>query len=263
MCGSTGPREPRPGSATKKSSNGPFGRGPGARAGSRRGGPGQRALGDPGGEGGSQARVDGVAALGEDLGAASAVSLCPAAIAPLIGRRVGGAWSPSGRAAQAARRLPRRGACAFPDARGRACRRSGRLARSVAVLAGAPGNDLAAHVYQRTVFLHDGFQLWNNFWYGGRYAFVTYSVLYYPLAALFGIKALAIISIATRRSRSRSSSAGSGDRSPAGRAGRSPSSGRGSSSRPLSRSPSGSHSPCSRSGRSRRESAGSSACSQS
>ena len=44
-----------------------------------------------------------------------------------------------------------------------------------------PGNDLAAHVYQRTVFLHDGFQLWNNFWYGGRYAFVTYSVLYYPL----------------------------------------------------------------------------------
>jgi hypothetical protein len=62
---------------------------------------------------------------------------------------------------------------------------------------GPPGNDLAAHVYQRTVFLHDGFQLWNNFWYGGRYSFVTYSVLYYPLAALFGIKALAIISIAT------------------------------------------------------------------
>jgi hypothetical protein len=62
---------------------------------------------------------------------------------------------------------------------------------------GPPGNDLAAHVYQRTVFLHDGFQLWNNFWYGGRYSFVTYSVLYYPLAALFGIKPLAIASIAT------------------------------------------------------------------
>jgi hypothetical protein len=60
---------------------------------------------------------------------------------------------------------------------------------------GPPGNDLAAHVYQRTVFLDDGFQFWNNFWYGGRYSFVTYSVLYYPLAALFGIKALAIISI--------------------------------------------------------------------
>ena len=60
---------------------------------------------------------------------------------------------------------------------------------------GPPGNDLAAHVYQRTVFVSDGFQLWNNFWYGGRYSFVTYSVLYYPLAALFGIKALAILSI--------------------------------------------------------------------
>jgi len=62
---------------------------------------------------------------------------------------------------------------------------------------GPPGNDLAAHVYQRTVFLHDGFQLWNNFWYGGRYSFVTYSVLYYPLAGLFGIKPLAVASIAT------------------------------------------------------------------
>jgi hypothetical protein len=60
---------------------------------------------------------------------------------------------------------------------------------------GPPGNDLAAHVYQRTAFLHNGFQLWNNFWYSGRYSFVTYSVLYYPLAALFGIRALAIISI--------------------------------------------------------------------
>ena len=62
---------------------------------------------------------------------------------------------------------------------------------------GPPGNDLAAHVYQRTVFVHDGFQLWNNFWYGGRYSFVTYSVLYYPLAALFGIKLLAVATVAT------------------------------------------------------------------
>jgi hypothetical protein len=60
-----------------------------------------------------------------------------------------------------------------------------------------PGNDLAAHLYQRAVFLEDGFELWNNFWYGGRYSFVTYSILYYPLAALFGIEPLAIASIAT------------------------------------------------------------------
>ncbi|MGH2921581.1 MAG: hypothetical protein ACRDKU_05905 [Gaiellaceae bacterium] len=62
---------------------------------------------------------------------------------------------------------------------------------------GPPGNDLAAHVYQRAVFLDDGYELWNNFWYGGRYSFVTYSVLYYPLAAFFGIEPLAIASIAT------------------------------------------------------------------
>ena len=62
---------------------------------------------------------------------------------------------------------------------------------------GPPGNDLAAHVYQRTVFVDDGYQLWNNFWYGGRYSFITYSVIYYPLAALFGIQPLAVASIAT------------------------------------------------------------------
>jgi hypothetical protein len=62
---------------------------------------------------------------------------------------------------------------------------------------GPPGSDLAAHAYQRTVFLHDGFALWNNFWYAGRYSFVTYSLLYYPLAALLGIRLLAVATIAT------------------------------------------------------------------
>ena len=42
---------------------------------------------------------------------------------------------------------------------------------------GPPGTDLAAHVYQRTLFLEHGFVLWNNFWYAGRYSFVNYSVL--------------------------------------------------------------------------------------
>src|SRR5439155_16959300 len=41
-----------------------------------------------------------------------------------------------------------------------------------------------------------GFVLWNNFWYAGRYSFVTYSLLYYPLAGLIGIKVLAVASIA-------------------------------------------------------------------
>src|SRR5436190_14712115 len=62
---------------------------------------------------------------------------------------------------------------------------------------GPPGADLAEHAYQRTLFLHHGFALWNNFWYAGRYSFVTYSVLYYPLAGLLGIRLLAVATIAT------------------------------------------------------------------
>jgi hypothetical protein len=61
---------------------------------------------------------------------------------------------------------------------------------------GPPGTDFAAHAYQRTLFLEHGFTFWNNFWYAGRYSFVTYSVLYYPLAALLGIKLLAVATIA-------------------------------------------------------------------
>jgi hypothetical protein len=68
---------------------------------------------------------------------------------------------------------------------------------AVLLWAGPPGVDLAAHLYQRTLFLKHGFVLWNNFWYAGRYSFVTYSVLYYPLAGLVGIKVLALASIAT------------------------------------------------------------------
>jgi hypothetical protein len=61
---------------------------------------------------------------------------------------------------------------------------------------GPPGGDLAAHVYQRSLFLQHGFVFWNNLWYAGRYSFVTYSLLYYPLAALLGIRLLAVATIA-------------------------------------------------------------------
>jgi hypothetical protein len=76
---------------------------------------------------------------------------------------------------------------------------SATAAASVAALLawlGPPGTDFAAHAYQRTLFLEHGFTLWNNFWYAGRYSFVTYSLLYYPLAALLGIKLLAVATIA-------------------------------------------------------------------
>jgi hypothetical protein len=63
--------------------------------------------------------------------------------------------------------------------------------------AAPPGVDWAAHSYQRTFLLEHGFAIWNNFWYAGRYSFVTYSVLYYPLAALIGIRVLALLSVAT------------------------------------------------------------------
>jgi hypothetical protein len=55
-----------------------------------------------------------------------------------------------------------------------------------------PGTDFAAHAYQRSLFARQGFGIWDNAWYAGRYEFVTYSVLYYPLAAVFGIAPVAI-----------------------------------------------------------------------
>ena len=61
---------------------------------------------------------------------------------------------------------------------------------------GPPGTDLAAHLFQLNVYLQHGFELWTNYWYAGRYTFVGYSLLYYPLAALLGIKLLAVISVA-------------------------------------------------------------------
>ena len=51
---------------------------------------------------------------------------------------------------------------------------------------GPPGVDLPAHVFQTWLYSHAGFNLWNNYWYAGRYEFVTYSVLYYPVASAVG-----------------------------------------------------------------------------
>src|ERR671934_2933834 len=74
---------------------------------------------------------------------------------------------------------------------------AGAAASVTAILlwSGPPGVDIAAHVYQRTLFLKHGFVLWNNFWYAGRYSFITYSILYYPLSAFLGIKVLALASV--------------------------------------------------------------------
>lgn len=57
------------------------------------------------------------------------------------------------------------------------------------------GGDYAAHAYQRELFIRHGFTFWDNYWYAGRYAFVGYSLLYYPLAAWLGIAVLAVLSV--------------------------------------------------------------------
>jgi hypothetical protein len=61
---------------------------------------------------------------------------------------------------------------------------------------GPPGTDFAAHAYQRALFIRHGLVLWDNYWYAGRYSFVGYSVLYYPLAAVLGIRLLATLAAA-------------------------------------------------------------------
>jgi len=68
---------------------------------------------------------------------------------------------------------------------------------TIFLVAVPPGVDFAAHVYQRALFIQHGFSLWNNFWYAGQYSFITYSLLYYPLAAWLGIKLLAVATIST------------------------------------------------------------------
>jgi hypothetical protein len=67
---------------------------------------------------------------------------------------------------------------------------------AVMVWFGPPGTDFAAHVFQLHIYLAHGFALWTNYWYAGRYTFVGYSVIYYPLAAVIGIRLLAVLSVA-------------------------------------------------------------------
>ena len=64
---------------------------------------------------------------------------------------------------------------------------------ALAVLALAPpAQDLAAHVY-RAALVGQGVLLWDNYWYGGDYPLVTYSILAPVLAALVGVAALIVV----------------------------------------------------------------------
>ena len=72
---------------------------------------------------------------------------------------------------------------------------SGALA-SPSPLWGPPGTDLPAHLYEADAWREHGFRVWDNLWYGGRHAQVSYSPLVPPLAALLGPEALAATSAA-------------------------------------------------------------------
>jgi hypothetical protein len=63
------------------------------------------------------------------------------------------------------------------------------------VLALPRGGDLAAHLY-RTALVEHGMLVWDNLWFAGQYPLSSYSLLYYPLAALVGNTALAIGGVA-------------------------------------------------------------------
>jgi hypothetical protein len=58
------------------------------------------------------------------------------------------------------------------------------------------GGDLAAHLYRTSLVKH-GVLVWDNLWFAGQYPLSSYSLLYYPLAALVGNTTLAIGGVAT------------------------------------------------------------------
>jgi hypothetical protein len=76
------------------------------------------------------------------------------------------------------------------------CAATAALTSAVLLTVGPPGIDTPAHLFMTWVFRHAGFQLWNNYWYDGRYDFVGYSVLFYPLAAVVGVWIAAVASAA-------------------------------------------------------------------
>ena len=66
------------------------------------------------------------------------------------------------------------------------------LIASLILAVGPPGVDAAAHLYHTRAFEEQGWRIWDNYWYAGRYDLVNYSVLYYPLAAALGQAAVAV-----------------------------------------------------------------------
>lgn len=69
-------------------------------------------------------------------------------------------------------------------------------AAAAAVAAAAPpAGDAPAHLY-RSLLLDRGVWVWDTLWYGGHYPFLSYSVLYYPLASVGGHEPLTVAAVA-------------------------------------------------------------------
>jgi hypothetical protein len=66
---------------------------------------------------------------------------------------------------------------------------------SLAIALGPPGVDASAHRYLTNRFSVDGWRFWDNYWYAGRYEFVNYSLLFYPLASFFGLLEVAVVAV--------------------------------------------------------------------
>lgn len=62
------------------------------------------------------------------------------------------------------------------------------------VLALPRGGDLAAQLY-RTELVRHGNLIWDNLWFAGQYPLASYSLLYYPLAALVGNATLVVTGV--------------------------------------------------------------------
>jgi hypothetical protein len=68
------------------------------------------------------------------------------------------------------------------------------VAAALVVYAVPRGGDLAAHLY-RTSLVRHGILVWDNLWFAGQYPLSSYSLLYYPLAALTGNAPLGVAGV--------------------------------------------------------------------
>jgi hypothetical protein len=59
---------------------------------------------------------------------------------------------------------------------------------------GPSGGDVPAHLY-RTFLVREHVYMWDNLWFAGHYPLVSYSLLYYPVAALIGNLTLVLGSV--------------------------------------------------------------------